>query len=425
MVELDGPVVVGALAALSAAGIAGLVRWWWHRRAMARWLSDLATRVDGAPPADGEDRSPGPAMQRLERTLDQMLMQERDSSVAEARLGRALDAMPQGVVIGDQRGRVVHRNAAAASIGGARHSRTLVRHAVTDLLAVGVAGSETSRTLDLFGPPRRTLVLSARPLEDGKGTVGGLVVIDDVSERRRLEAVRRDFVANISHELKTPIGALALLAETLAAEDDQAVAHRLADRVCAESHRIGRIIDDLLELTRIEVEEAPPREPVPIHLAVAQAVERVRPAADRRDVTIDVSDAPPSLTVHGDRRQLVSALANLLDNAVKYSDDGSTIAVRARAVAGLAEIEVADNGIGIPARDLERVFERFYRVDPARSRDTGGTGLGLAIVRHVASNHHGDVRVESREGQGSTFTLVLPTGSEQAATAPVAEAEAG
>jgi two-component system sensor histidine kinase SenX3 len=236
------------------------------------------------------------------------------------------------------------------------------------------------------------------------------VVIEDISERRRLEAVRRDFVANISHELKTPVGALGLLAETMADEEDQSVARRLAERMQLEATRVGRIIEDLLDLSRIESEESPSREPVPVHLVLAEAAERLRPTAELRSITIDVAEPNHRLTVMGERRQLVSALNNLLENAVKYSDDGGRVEVTTTTDGTWVELAVCDHGIGIPARDLERIFERFYRVDRARARDTGGTGLGLAIVRHVATNHGGDVRVESHEGEGSTFTLRLPSG---------------
>jgi two-component system sensor histidine kinase SenX3 len=281
-----------------------------------------------------------------------------------------------------------------------------------------VEGSAGSRTLDVFGPPHRTLTVTAAPLDDGWRGVGAVAVIDDVTGRRHLEAVRRDFVTNISHELKTPVGALALLAETLAGEEDAVVVGRLAERLRSEAQRVARIVDDLLDLTRIESQEAPLREPVPVHLVVAQAAERVRPAAERRRVTITFGEASRPLTVMGDRRQLVSALFNLLENAVKYSDDGTVIDVRSRVDGGWMELSVRDRGIGIPARDLERIFERFYRVQRERGRDTGGTGLGLAIVRHVASSHGGEVRVESQEGAGSTFTLRLPAGPGPVAVTP-------
>jgi two-component system sensor histidine kinase SenX3 len=237
-----------------------------------------------------------------------------------------------------------------------------------------------------------------------------LVVVEDTSERRRLENVRRDFVANISHELKTPVGALALLAETLLDEDEPDVVKRLAERLANEAFRVGNTIDDLLELSRLEVATGLANDKVPVAHFVGDAADRVRPAAEQRGISIEVGGMPARLTVVGDRRQLVSAVTNLLDNAVKYSEPGSSVDVAARTDGAWVDVTVGDRGIGIPRRDLERIFERFYRVDRARSRETGGTGLGLAIVRHVASNHRGEVRVESREGVGSTFTLRLPAG---------------
>jgi two-component system sensor histidine kinase SenX3 len=332
--------------------------------------------------------------------------------------------IPQGVVVFDTDGVVSFRNKVAAGYLAARHSEALVEEAINELAAAVVASSGAvapTRTVDLFGPPRRTLVLRGIGLERGSHELGALVIIDDVTDRRRLEAIRRDFVANISHELKTPVGALALLAETLLAEDEPTVARRLAERMLTEAFRVGRTIDDLLELSRIEADEAAGREDVPVHLLIAEAVDRVRGAAEQQGIAIEVEEPSLRLGVTGDRRQLVSATYNLLENAVKYSDAGSTIQVRARTDGRFVDIDVQDHGIGIPRRDLERVFERFYRVDRARSRDTGGTGLGLAIVRHVANNHAGDVRVESLEGEGSTFTLRVPIGS-----GPVAiTAEAG
>jgi two-component system sensor histidine kinase SenX3 len=272
-------------------------------------------------------------------------------------------------------------------------------------------GVVPSRSIDLFGPPRRTLQIRAVRLHDGPRRLGVVVVIDDVTDRRRLEAVRRDFVANISHELKTPIGALGLLAETLLSEDDPAVASRLAERMLSEAFRVGRTIDDLLELSRIEADEEARRDDVAVQRFIAEAADRVHPAAEQQDIQIEVDEPPARLTVAGDRRQLVSATYNLLENAVKYSEPGSVIQVRSRTDGRWVDVIVEDHGMGIPRRDLERVFERFYRVDRARSRETGGTGLGLAIVRHIANNHAGEVSVESTEGEGSTFTLRLPVGA--------------
>lgn len=326
------------------------------------------------------------------------------------RLEQALDAMPQGVVVTDSAGAVVFRNDVAEAFSDARHSDALVEAAIGELVTGALQGRDGSRELDLFGPPRRSVVITATALRSDEAA-GALAVIEDVTERRRLEAVRRDFVANISHELKTPVGALALLAETLLDEHDTAITQRLAERIVAESFRVGRTIDDLLELSRIESGELPRREAVAVDLVVAEAIERIRPAAEQAGMDLAVREPDRRLAVFGDRRQVVSAIYNLLDNAVKYSDPGSAIDVFATTDGHEVEIVVRDHGIGIPTLDLERVFERFYRVDQARSRQTGGTGLGLAIVRHVMQNHDGSVDVESRPGEGSTFTLHLPTAS--------------
>ena len=219
--------------------------------------------------------------------------------------------------------------------------------------------------------------------------------------------MRRDFVANVSHELKTPIGALALLAETMAAGGDETVVRQLAERVSREADRLGRIIDDLLNLSLIEAQESPSREPVPIAVLITEAVEAVRPAAEALGIPLHVATDLPDVAVPCDRRQVLSALTNLLDNAIKYSERRARSRSARRPSDGMVTITVTDHGPGIPSRDLERIFERFYRVDRARSRATGGTGLGLSIVRHVAQAHGGDVTVESREGEGSTFRLRL------------------
>ncbi len=323
-------------------------------------------------------------------------------------LAGALAAFEDGVVVVDAKGDEVMRNAAAERFRGARHADVLVEDAVRALLEPALRGQRAERELQLFGPPREVLQVRAGPLHRGNRIIGAVAFVRDVSELRRVESVRRDFVANVSHELKTPIGALALLAETMAAGDDSPVNPQLADRVQHEAGRLGRIVDDLLDLSLIEAQEAPTREPVPVHVVLHEAAERVRGAADAVGIPLSVPPVATDLVVTGDRSQLVSAVTNLLDNAVKYSEPGQPVEVDAVAVDGNVCISVRDHGIGIPSRDLERIFERFYRVDRARSRATGGTGLGLSIVRHVAQAHGGDVTVESTEGEGSTFRLRVP-----------------
>ena len=239
----------------------------------------------------------------------------------------------------------------------------------------------------------------------------GIAVIDSIAEERRVDAIRRDFVANVSHELKTPIAAMSILAEALSAADDDKDRDRLAELLHRESRRVEHVIDDLLELTRLE-EAVAATAPVSVAEVIGGSVDATASFARANDVAIDVEPVPDELRVDGDRRQLVRALTNLLDNAVRYSDGGATVVVSVDGFETLVSISVRDHGVGIPRVDLERVFERFYRVDRARSRETGGTGLGLSIVRHVAQLHGGRVLVESKPGEGSTFTLELPVHQE-------------
>ena len=311
-----------------------------------------------------------------------------------------VDKLSLGVVVMSRDGAVRYRNKEAAKRSGT-HVGLLLDDAVRNALRRALGGQESRRTLDLYGPPELAVVIAAEPLPDGSA----VATVEDVSERRRVDAVRTDFVANISHELKTPVGALAVLADALSGESDPEVVQRVADRMVAEALRVTGTIDDLMELSRIELGESPLTEAVPIGDIVAEAVERVRQLAAARGIEIAVLDGRSEARVWGDRRQLVSALGNLVENAVKYSEDGGRVQIRASVQGRFAELMVADQGIGIPASEQSRIFERFYRVDKGRGRDTGGTGLGLSIVRHVATNHGGEVLVSSREGEGSTFVL--------------------
>jgi len=350
------------------------------------------------------------AADHLEKAVAREQARATAARLSVERLRRALDALPTGVVVADERGVIVLRNEAARHFLGVRHADVLVDEAVGSHLRSALAGEHRRQTLELYGPPRRTVVVTAVPVDSETGAFAALATIEDVTDRSRLEAMRTDFVANISHELKTPVGALALLAEALTGEDEPEVVNRLAGKMVNEAHRMGRTIEDLLELSRIELGESPHRELVGVGLVAAEAVDRVRHLADQRGISVDVVDPSHRLNAIGDRRQLVSAVANLVENGVKYSDPGSSVEVSARTDGTWVDIVVRDRGFGIPARDLDRIFERFYRVDRARSRETGGTGLGLAIVRHVASNHGGSVSVTSQEGAGSTFTLRVPVG---------------
>jgi two-component system sensor histidine kinase SenX3 len=336
-----------------------------------------------------------------------------DAECLIVRLRSALEGIDEGIVVGDAAGRTVFQNQAAARLLSGRPSDALVAQAVSEVIRDALGGGRPERRLDLISPARRSLSIRAFPTGDPTPTgdpkiEGAVVVVEDISERLRLEAVRRDFVANVSHELKTPTGALTLLAETIDGETDPDVVARLVRRMGGEAERLSRIIDDLLDLSRIEANEAPSGAMVPLADFMVEAVGSLQAVAAGLDVSIEIGGIPSGLAVAGDRRDLVSAVANLVDNAVKYSEAGGTVIVNVGSSGPRVTISVADRGVGIPSRDLERIFERFYRVDRARSRATGGTGLGLSIVRHVAANHGGSVRVSSVEGEGSTFVLELP-----------------
>lgn len=323
-------------------------------------------------------------------------------------LAGALLVQEDALVVVGPDGAEVLRNGPAERLRDARHGDALAREAVDGLLAQALRGRAGERELRLFGPPREVLRVWAQPIVLHGMVIGAVGFVRDVTEAHRLDAVRRDFVANVSHELKTPIGALTLLAETLAEGGDEAMLRQLAERLAREAARLGRIVDDLLDLSLVEAQEAPERTPVPVAALLDEAVDRVRPAAEAAAIPLRVGPVPLEVSIECDRNQVVGAIANVLDNAIKYSEAGSPVEISVVHADGFVTIEVRDQGIGIPSRDLERIFERFYRVDRARSRATGGTGLGLAIVRHVARAHGGDVQVESSEGEGSTFRLRLP-----------------
>lgn len=349
----------------------------------------------------------------LDRAVRGLLERLGQSEAAYTRLCAAVDAVGDAVIVAGRSGEAVLRNRAAAQLLDDGPTGPLLEEALTACLEEAGRDGAVSRELSFYGPPPRDLFLRARPLRIEGAVAGVVAVIEDVSAARRVDSVRTDFVANVSHELRTPIGALALLGETIAAAVDPAVSARLAERIVREAERLGRIVDDLLDLSVIEAERSPLSGKVPVGTVVAEAVDQVRAVAEAAGTPIEVVGSSDGLTVRGDQRQIVSAVVNLLDNAVKYSEPGSPVEVRTQSAGGRVAIEVRDHGIGIPSSDLERVFERFYRVDRARSRESGGTGLGLSIVRHVAAAHGGEIVLESQEGVGSTFRMVLPASEDR------------
>ena len=328
-----------------------------------------------------------------------------------------IDALPVAVAVVDASGAVVLANRSAVGLGVVRRERLLLPELRE--LVVDVRRTRSSREAEVEPDGSRLARLPeavrARLVPVGEhGHVA--LLLEDITEVRRVEAVRRDFVANVSHELKTPVGAIALLSEALSgAGADPVAVGRFSDRLQREATRLARLVQELIDLSRLQgADPLPEAAVVQVDHVLAEAVDRTRTAAAARSISL-VRGGDRRLTVDGSEAQLVTAVGNLLENAVHYSPEGTRVAVAARLADGAVEVTVTDQGIGIAEKDLERVFERFYRADPARSRATGGTGLGLAIVKHVATNHGGEVSVWSREGSGSTFTLRLPPSSGAAA----------
>ena len=346
-------------------------------------------------------------------------LRERLEELTEGRdrAGQILDALDDGVLLLDGAGRLLVANPAARSWFGLPDDlrpglpvqRVLGAPQVSALAEEAAeAGAPVVGTLTLVFPEPRTLTMRAFPLAD-RGPTGRIVVtLTDITQRRRLEVLRRDFVANASHELKTPVAAVRVLAETLltALPDDPEAGRRFAERIGREAERLDVLVRDLLDLSRVE-RGTLDVEPVDLVGLAKEMVGGYGDLAEERRIKLH-SELRPQLSMRGDRAQLGLLLSNLLDNALRYTPARGTVCVRLDGAESRAVIQVSDTGQGIPAGELSRVFERFYRVDKARARQTGGTGLGLAIVRHVAEAHGGTVRVDSELGRGSTFTVSLP-----------------
>jgi two-component system sensor histidine kinase SenX3 len=336
---------------------------------------------------------------------------EKDpSALLPAGVASVLAVLPSSAVVLDASDRVLRASSAARAFGLVKGDHLMA----AELLALArqvrrdgeIRESEIEVAGHKFGQETTNFAVRVAPL----GSYGQVLVLaEDQTERRRVEAVRRDFVANVSHELKTPVGALSLLAETIqdAADDPEAVT-RFAGRMQHEAARLTYLVQDLITLSRIQGgEPIPTPGPVPVDEAVHEAIDRCNTKAAAKDITL-VAGGTEGLRIWGDDELLVTALRNLIDNAVAYSPEHTRVVVSARPAGDSVEVSVSDQGIGIPESAQERIFERFFRVDAARSRATGGTGLGLAIVKHVSVAHGGEVTVWSKEGSGSTFTLRLP-----------------
>ncbi|HEY4004670.1 MAG TPA: ATP-binding protein [Pseudonocardia sp.] len=322
-------------------------------------------------------------------------------------LHRLVQSSGTGIAVINRYGDVVLHNPRATELGLVLVARADARavQACEQAISAGTALEVDLSPLEHRGRQPEAVLGHVRPLGDGFAVVEA----EDTSDVVRLEATRRDFVANVSHELKTPVGAVALLAEAvLDAADDPHEVLRFGNKILSEANRLGSLVTELIALSRLTgAERLPELAVVEVDDVVTEALARSRLVAESTGISITV-DPPSGLIVAGDRTLLVTALSNLLDNAIAYSPPHTSVSLSRRQVRDVVEIAVTDRGIGIAPQHQQRVFERFFRVDPARSRATGGTGLGLAIVKHVAANHGGEVKLWSRTGTGSTFTLRLP-----------------
>ncbi|WP_028650316.1 sensor histidine kinase [Nocardioides halotolerans] len=327
--------------------------------------------------------------------------------VVPPEVATVLSVLRSSAVIVDETDTVVKASAPAYALGLVRGHQLVseeLDRLVRDVRRDGQI-RETELVMERPAAPARHVTARVAPL----GSHLVLALVEDRTRERRVEAVRRDFVANVSHELKTPVGAIRLLAEAVSdASDDPEAVTRFAGRMLTESDRLTHLVQQIIELSRLQADD-PLDTPAAVRIddVIAVAVDTSAIDADARRIEI-VTGGTPGLEVLGNEEQVTAAVANLVANAVSYSAPDSTVLVTTKADQASVEISVVDQGIGIPPDEIDRIFERFYRVDPARHRSTGGTGLGLSIVKHVAATHGGDVTVWSVEGQGSTFTLTLP-----------------
>ncbi|WP_406832420.1 ATP-binding protein [Pedococcus sp. KACC 23699] len=329
-------------------------------------------------------------------------------------VGDVLAVLRSSAIVVDSADAVTKMSPAAVAYGLVRDGELVhaeLRHLARQVRRDGVIReSQLELSRGPLGQGRSIMQARVAPL----GSSHVLLLVEDHTQARRVEEVRRDFVANVSHELKTPVGGIGLLAEAiLDAKDDPEAVERFAGRMQVESHRLAQLVKEIVDLSRLQVADTL-HEPrlVDVTAAVHEAIDYSRVGADAKQIEIAEACAP-DLKVFGDEDLLVTAVRNLIGNAVAYSDNGSRVAVGGRLNGDMVEVTVTDQGQGIPQAEQARIFERFYRVDGARSRATGGTGLGLAIVKHICANHGGDVTVWSEEGRGSTFTIRLPAAADR------------
>lgn len=403
----DRGVSTAILLVLLAAAIVALIVLGVRYRRLDRDVERILSRLEIASTSKVASRALYRGVRGLERRLE-------DAEQATSRLRLAAERADVGVVITAVSGEVVYLNPAARAVMDGRLGDAVAATRVVSLLErVQATGIEEELELDLHTPARRVVRLRAVPIFDSDEVSGAVAYIMDLSDHRRVEAMRRDFLTNAGHEMKTPLGALSVLAETIADTDDPETRRRLADRLRSEAVRLANVVDDILALADIESIETP-FAPVRIGSVIDGAIQRVLVLADEVGGDVVVSGDGLDAIVNGNEDQLISATANLLDNALKHSGSATNCRVEIDAAVrdDHVSIAVSDHGVGIAAEHLERVFERFYRVDRGRDRAAGGTGLGLAIVNNVARTHGGSVVAESVPAEGSSFTMIVPLAKE-------------
>ena len=357
------------------------------------------------------------ALRGLAKAIDEIEEQRIKADAFRQQLVTALDSLNYGIAIYGQDDQLIHTNPYASSFLSGVHSGALIADAIDELFQTRDGQEVIDQELDVFDNShpssvthsrKKTFYIILRELSIEGNQIGSVVTIEDISEQERLESVRRDFISNISHELKTPIGAIALLTETLLGEPDTDLVQKFAPNILQETERLSETIDDLLSLSRIEHGSTDSFNQIDILKCAEQAIDRVNIFAKQNEVTVLTSFPPAPVHLFGDELQLTSAFYNILENSVKYKRiNQGNVHLTVQQLDDFIEVEISDNGIGIPTKDLDRIFERFYCVD--RSHSGSGVGLGLAIVRHVIVNHEGVIRIESTEGVGTTFFIQFPT----------------
>lgn len=359
------------------------------------------------------------ALRGLAKAIDEIEEQRITADAFRQQLIAALDSLNYGIAIYGQDDQLIHTNPYASSFLSGVHSGALIADAIDELFQTRDGQEVIDQELDVFDNShpssvthsrKKTFYIILRELSIEGNQIGSVVTIEDISEQERLESVRRDFISNISHELKTPIGAIALLTETLLGEPDTDLVQKFAPNILQETERLSETIDDLLSLSRIEHGSTDSFNQIDILKCAEQAIDRVNIFAKQNEVTVLTSFPPAPVHLFGDELQLTSAFYNILENSVKYKRiNQGNVHLTVQQLDDFIEVEISDNGIGIPTKDLDRIFERFYCVD--RSHSGSGVGLGLAIVRHVIVNHEGVIRIESTEGVGTTFFIQFPINS--------------